>query len=263
MINNSKTKKITGFLRTSFKAILEQFKYNLNLGDIVAGSIFSSELYGYLVDIGDKNAAFLPRNELTITNNTTVNWKTAQEFFILSYDTNLSQLILSIKRLEYLRAWKRIQQLKNEDAIVYALVTGTNSGGLLINLDGISGFLPNSHITNLAFKQAMISTIVPLKFLFVNERLNKLLLSHRKATIFMSNFKVGNIINTKIIQVKDYGLLVQAQNIPALLHTSELPTIIFSKLKEDFQINEYLKIMIIHINAKQGRIAVSVKKLFV
>ena len=251
------------FLPFSFASVLHKYQYNLNLGDIVAGLIFSKESHGYLVDIGDAKAAFLPRDEISMIDKTTIHFRSIQEFFILSYNDRLSQLILSTRRLEYLRIWKRIRQLYEEDIIIYSSIIGQNSGGLLISFYGIQGFLPNSHITNLNFKKAMINTTIPLKFLTINEELNRLVVSHRRAILSLSDLIVGHIINTKIVRIKNYGVLVKAHNIRALLHTSEIPnaSICINNTDTFFEINKNLKVMVIHVNEIQGRVSVSIKQL--
>nr|YP_009296689.1 ribosomal protein S1 [Apophlaea sinclairii]AOM65829.1 ribosomal protein S1 [Apophlaea sinclairii] len=250
------------FLQTNFIYVLYKYKYNLNIGDIVAGTIISKESKGYLVDIGDSRAAFLPYEETSITTNKFNTLNNTQEFFIISYDISLSYLILSIKRLEYLRAWKRIKQLQAEDIIIYTKVIDQNFGGLLVNFNGINGFLPNSHISNLIFKQAMLKTIIPLKFLVIDENNNQLVFSHRRAILSLSSFVVGSTINAKIISLKKYGILVKIHNIQALLHNSEIPRPVLHNFYVISNVNKFLKAVIIHINERKGRVSISVKKIF-
>lgn len=253
----------SGFIQRKFAYVLHKYQYNLHLGDIVAGTIFSKELAGALVDIGATNAAFLPKEEISIKNDQKSSFNTNEtyEFFILTYNTNSSQLILSIRRLEYLRIWERIKQLQEEDIIIYANVVGKNNGGLLVNLDGIKGFLPNSHIANLETKEALINTRIPLKFLIVDEKLNQLIFSQRRAILTLNNFIIGSIVNAKVVKIKYYGIFVKIQNIQALLHISEIPRINTCQLEQTFPIDSTLKVMILHIDNKQGRLSVSIKKL--
>lgn len=253
----------TGFKQIEFAYVLHKYQYDLHLGDIVAGTIFSKESKGVLVNIGATNAAFLPKEEISIKQNQklSLNINETYEFFILAYNKNSFQLILSIRRLEYLRIWERVKQLQEEDLIIYTNIIGKNNGGLLVNLDGIKGFLPNSHIANLEIKEALINTRIPLKFLIVDEKLNQLIFSQRRAILTLNNFILGSIVNAKVIKIKYYGIFVKIQNIQALLHISEIPRINIHKLAQTFPINSTLKVMILHIDNKQGRLSVSIKKL--
>lgn len=260
---NSDENTNTGFTQREFASVLHKYQYNLHLGDVVAGTIFSKELKGVLVDIGSTNAAFLPKEETSIKKNQKIslNMNKTYEFFILTHNKNSSQLILSIRRLEYLRIWERVKQLQEEDIIIYTDIVGKNNGGLLVNLDGIKGFLPNSHIVNLDTKEALINTRIPLKFLIADEKLNQLIFSQRRAVLTLNNFAIGSIVNAKVVKIKYYGIFVKIQNFQALLHISEIPQINADKLAQSFPINSTLKVMILHIDNKQGRLSVSMKKL--
>ena len=251
------------FTQREFASVLHKYQYNLHLGDIVAGTIFSKELTGALVDIGATNAAFLPKEEYSIKRNQklSLDMNETYEFFILAYNKISSQLILSIRRLEYIRIWERVKQLQEEDLIIYTNIIGKNNGGLLVNLDGIKGFLPNSHIVNPATKEALINTKIPLKFLIVDEKLNRLIFSQRRAILALNNFIIGNIVNAKVVKIKYYGIFVKIQNVLALLHISEIPRVNTHKLAQIFPVNSKLKVMILHIDNKQGRLSVSIKKL--
>ena len=253
----------TKFTQKEFASVLHKYQYNLHLGDIVAGTIFGKEVKGVLVDIGATNAAFLPKAEFSIKNNQrlSLNMNETYEFFILAHNKNSSQLILSTRRLEYIRIWERVKQLQEEDLIIYANIIGKNNGGLLVNLDGIKGFLPNSHIVNLDIKEALINTQIPLKFLSADEKLNQLIFSQRRAILTLNNFIIGNTVNATVVKIKYYGIFVKIQNILALLHISEIPPINAHKLAKTFPVNSKLKVMILHIDNKQGRLSVSIKKL--
>ena len=252
-----KIKKYKRFSFANFTSILDKYKYDLKLGDIVAGVIFSKERNGYLINIGDHNSAFLPNEETSNITQQTTCLNTIQEFFIVSYDVHSTFLILSSRRLEYIRTWKRIKQIYVEESILYATVSGENSGGLLINFDGVSGFLPNSHIVNPSFKATMINTIIPVQFLLLDDTTNQIIVSHRKAVVSLSNLILGKKMNAKIVKITTYGILLKIHNIQALLHSSE----ILHPYK--FEVKQYLRITIIHVNLQQGRVSVSVPNYYI
>lgn len=254
-----KIEKHKKFSFTRFTSILDEYKYNLKLGDIVAGVVFSQETNGYLVNIGDHNSAFLPNEETSNITQQTICLNTIQEFFIVSYDIFSTFLILSSRRLEYIRTWKRIKQIYAEKSILYVKVLRKNTGGLLVNFDSISGFLPNSHIVNPSLKTTMISTFIPVKILVLDDNVNQIIVSHKKAIVSLNNLILGKIMNGKIIKITTYGILVRIHNIQALLHKSAILSPY--NLETIFKVNDSLKIKIIHINQQQGRVSVSMQNL--
>jgi hypothetical protein len=45
-------------------------------------------------------------------------------------------------------AWKRVLQYQAEDATVYGEVVSVNRGGLLVDVEGLRGFVPMSHVSS-------------------------------------------------------------------------------------------------------------------
>ncbi len=146
---------LKNFTHQDFASVLDKYKYKLSVGDITAGTIFSKEKQGFLVDIGEDVAAYLPKNEISLSKykRTAPFVNNSREFFILAYNKKANQLILSVKRLEYIRGWERIKQIKREDATIKIHIDKINKGGLIVALEGIQGFIPNSHIANIQEKK--------------------------------------------------------------------------------------------------------------
>nr|YP_009296304.1 ribosomal protein S1 [Sebdenia flabellata]AOM65239.1 ribosomal protein S1 [Sebdenia flabellata] len=260
------TKKI-GFSEKDFGSMLAKYKYNLHPGDIVAGTIFNQEAKGFLVDIGADIAGYLPEEETSLILNKKNNYKTinpineTREFFILAKNKKSQQLLLSIKRLEYIRAWKRIKQLEKEDLIINAPIISINRGGILISLEGLMGFIPNSHVVKIKENENMLSINKKIKcqLLLANEKKNQLILSHKRALlyIFADKLKIGEIVDGTIIQIKNYGLFIRIYGILALLHISEIGDKHIDNINQIFQIGQTIKVKIIHIDMKQGRLSLS------
>ena len=176
------------FTHKNFAKVLNQYQYQFNTGDVVAGTIFSQEENGYLVDIGDSNAAYLPNEEIAVlvsTSNQMSNYQT-QEFFILASNPDSKQLILSLRRLKYIRSWDRIKQLKQEDIVLEVEVKSLNKGGIIVEVESIRGFVPNSHLAYMINKDKLIGSKLSCKLLIANEHLNQLVLSNRCAVLELS-----------------------------------------------------------------------------
>ena len=184
---------------------------------------------------------------------------------MIKYNTHLNQYILSIKRLEYIRSWKRINQIQSEDIIFNLQIKHFNKGGLITYLEGIQGFIPKSHIAisintkNIYLKKRNISC----KLLVINEKKNQLILSNKSALLKISKhkFRIGELLYGKVVQIKSYGLFIDIYGVIALLHISEVGFKYISNLSEIFYSNQLVKIKIIHMDIYQGRISLSKRKL--
>lgn len=253
------------FTESNFASILNEYKYNLHLGDIVAGTIFSIEKQGFLVDIGIKIAGYLPHEEASLSSTPQDTYlqnldNITREFFLLAYNKHSQQLILSIKRLEYIRGWKRIKQLENENIILNLSIKNQNKGGIITQLEGIQGFVPNSHLAQHTY---LNKRYIQCKLLLANEKHNKLILSNKKAVLSVATnkLKIGDTVSGKIIKIENYGVFIEIYGMSGLLHISEIGYKNIKNINTIFQIGNTIKVKILNIDIQQGRLSVSTKNI--
>ena len=267
MVNQKTLTTEIGFTHEDFAALLDKYDYHFSPGDIVAGTVFSMEPRGALIDIGAKTAAYIPIQEMSINRvdapEEVLQPNETREFFILTDENEDGQLTLSIRRIEYMRAWERVRQLQNEDATVRSLVFATNRGGALVRIEGLRGFIPGSHISTRKPKEELVSEELPLKFLEVDEDRNRLVLSHRRALVErkMNRLEVGEVVIGTVRGIKPYGAFIDIGGVSGLLHISEISHDHIDTPHSVFNVNDEVKVMIIDLDAERGRISLSTKQL--
>jgi len=187
----------------------------------------------------------------------------SDEFFILSEENEDGQLTLSIRRIEYQRAWERVRQLQKEDATIYSEVFATNRGGALVRVEGLRGFIPGSHISTRKPKEELVAEFLPLKFLEVDEERNRLVLSHRRALVErkMNRLEVGEVVIGTVRGIKPYGAFIDIGGVSGLLHISEISHEHIETPHSVLNVNDQMKVMIIDLDAERGRISLSTKAL--
>ncbi len=267
MVNTKTTVKDIGFTHEDFAALLDKYDYHFSPGDVVAGTVFSIEPRGALIDIGAKTAAYIPIQEMSINRvespEEVLQSNETREFFILTDENEDGQLTLSIRRIEYMRAWERVRQLQAEDATVRSQVFATNRGGALVRIEGLRGFIPGSHISTRKPKEELVAEELPLKFLEVDEDRNRLVLSHRRALVEkkMNRLEVGEVVTGTVRGIKPYGAFIDIGGVSGLLHISEISHDHIDTPHSVFNVNDEVKVMIIDLDADRGRISLSTKQL--
>ncbi len=267
MVTQKTTTKDIGFTHEDFAALLDKYDYHFSPGDIVPGTVFSMEPRGALIDIGAKTAAYIPIQEMSINRvddpDEVLQSNETREFFILTDENEDGQLTLSIRRIEYMRAWERVRQLQAEDATVRSNVFATNRGGALVRIEGLRGFIPGSHISTREAKEDLVGEELPLKFLEVDEERNRLVLSHRRALVErkMNGLEVGQVVIGSVRGIKPYGAFIDIGGVSGLLHISEISHDHIDTPHSVFGVNDELKVMIIDLDAERGRISLSTKQL--
>ncbi|AIE74517.1 SSU ribosomal protein S1p [Synechocystis sp. PCC 6714] len=225
------------------------------------------ESRGALIDIGAKTAAYIPIQEMSINRvddpEEVLQPNETREFFILTDENEDGQLTLSIRRIEYMRAWERVRQLQAEDATVRSNVFATNRGGALVRIEGLRGFIPGSHISAREAKEDLVGEDLPLKFLEVDEERNRLVLSHRRALVErkMNGLEVAQVVVGSVRGIKPYGAFIDIGGVSGLLHISEISHDHIDTPHSVFNVNDEIKVMIIDLDAERGRISLSTKQL--
>ncbi|MEE4195533.1 MAG: S1 RNA-binding domain-containing protein [Anaerolineae bacterium] len=174
--------------------------------------------------------------------------------------------------------WDYVQSLYEKDAVVELTAYGYNRGGLLVDGDQIQGFVPLSHLTKLAgiedeeeriasLTQYLDSTL-PLKVIECNPSQRRIVFSERAAEAgegqrnnLFSNLEPGVIVDGKITNITNFGVFVDLGGVEGLIHISELSWGRVQDAANHVNINDEIKVKVLQINEKTGRIALSLKQL--
>ena len=152
----------------------------LKYGDVIDGVIMRLDRDEILVDIGSKSEGIVPSREfsslpaeekdaLSIGDNVLV--------FVVQPENQEGHAVVSIDRARQEKSWRKLQEIYEANEVIEAEVTNYNKGGLLVNLDGVRGFVPASQVTEIrggddAAKQAemarLIGSSLPLKVIEIN-----------------------------------------------------------------------------------------------
>ncbi|KAH7287226.1 hypothetical protein KP509_32G044800 [Ceratopteris richardii] len=222
---------------------------------------------GALVDIGAKAPAFLPISEASILRIKSVEEVglipgLEDDFYVLRSDDDNGRMVLSLKKTQLDLAWERCKQLQAEDAIVKTLVLAANRGGLVVDVEGLRGFVPFSHISSKTSYDDLIGKIIPVKFMEVDEEQARLVLSNKKALVENQiSLGIGSVVEGVVQTVKPYGAFIDMKGVYGLLHISQISHERITSVENVFQPGDKLKVMILSQDKERGRISLSTKKL--
>eukprot|EP00527_Entomoneis_sp_CCMP2396_P009812 CAMPEP_0198136542 /NCGR_PEP_ID=MMETSP1443-20131203/175_1 /TAXON_ID=186043 /ORGANISM="Entomoneis sp., Strain CCMP2396" /LENGTH=415 /DNA_ID=CAMNT_0043797777 /DNA_START=122 /DNA_END=1369 /DNA_ORIENTATION=- len=256
------------FSYDDFAQAVSETVYGFERNAIVSGTAVEYMKAGCLVDIGAKASAFLPEHEAGLMMEEKVLTEvvpldTPIEFQIISEEDENGQLLVSIKRLEYRKAWDRVTALAEADEVLEAPVIAVNRGGAICMVEGLRAFLPGSHLTGQLPDENLIGQILPLKFLEVKQETNKLVVSNRKAVVEqqMADLSRGDVVNGLVKALKPYGAFVEVGGMSGLLHISQISHDRIEDLEAVLQPGMQIKCMIIDHDKLNGRIALATKTL--
>jgi len=114
-----------------FEALLNNYDYSFQKGDLVKGIVCSYDSSGVIVDIGAKTAAFVPVKEAivdkTVDVEETLKKNHEYEFLIVREEDEEGRFMLSYKKVAMAYNWRELEQLKAEDAVVEGVIVSVVS----------------------------------------------------------------------------------------------------------------------------------------
>ncbi len=250
-----------------FAKALEKHDYQFQKGQIVRGKVFQIDHDGAYVDIGGKSSAFLPQDEASLRAVTDLSevlpMNEELEFLIIQDQDAEGQVTISRKQLEVRQIWDKLLEMQENSQTVQVRVTGINKGGVTVDLLGVRGFIPRSHISERDNLEALKGQSLTVGFLEINRETKKLVLSQRLAAR-SSNFsllELGQLVEGKITGIKPFGVFVDLNGVSALLHIKQVSQKFIESLEKVFQIGQIIKAVIIDLDEGKGRIAISTRVL--
>src|SRR5215217_2064663 len=234
----------------AFSSLLEQYLNDpshdyktLKYGDVMDGIIMRIDRDEILVDIGSKSEGVVPAREFSsLTSDERQNFAIGETVlvFVVQPENQEGQAVVSIDRARQEKSWRRLQEIYEANDVIEAEVTNYNKGGLLVNLDGVRGFVPASQVTEIrggdeASKQAdmarLIGSSLPLKVIEINRHRNRLILSERQAVQerrdvmkerLIDELSEGEVRKGRVSSICDFGAFVDIGGADGLVHLSEL-----------------------------------------
>ena len=121
----------------------------LRRGEIIEGTVVGTDRDGILVDVGAKSEGVIPPNEmhcLQPEGPSKLNMGDKVLVSVVQPESMEGQVILSLDRARGERGWRVLQDYLDANEAFEGYVTGSNKGGLLVNVEGVNAFVPLSQI---------------------------------------------------------------------------------------------------------------------
>jgi small subunit ribosomal protein S1 len=263
----NRSSKAAAFSMDDFAQALEQHDYAFQQGQVVRGKPFDFASDGVYVDIGGKSAAFLPNAEASLLSvqdlSSRLPLNEEREFLVIGDQNAEGQVTLSIRRLEMRVLWERLAEMQADSQSFQVKVTGLNKGGVTVDVQGLRGFVPRSHLQQREDLEQLKGTTLTVSILEIDQERNKLVLSQRLASRSsqVSNFEIGQLVTGEITGIKPFGLFVDLSGATGLLHIKEISQTFIKSLENLFTIGENIQAVIIDLDQSRGRISLSTKVL--
>jgi len=174
--------------------------------------------------------------------------------------------------------WELVRQYFKNDQIIELNVTGHNRGGLLVEGEGLAGFIPCSHLIELTDRdskeehdinlEGYVGKSLRVKIIECKPDEDRIVFSERaalsepgKRVELFDSLEAGMQINGTVTNITDFGVFIDLGGVEGLIHISELSWGRVTHPKEIVQLGENLQVQVLDISAERCRVALSRKRL--
>lgn len=247
----------------------------IKTGDVVDGVITSVKKHEVWVDLGAQGVGVVMRREIGHGQKLEKGEKVTTS--VVDPELDEGYALLSVRRAAKDRGWDELQRVHDEKEIIDIVPYDANRGGLLVELEGIRGFLPVSQLAAghyprvsgadkdeiLQKLNALVNKAIKVKILDVSRKDNKLIFSEKEAIKddmqeTFSKLTVGDVVEGVVTGVIDFGAFVNIDGIEGLIHISEISWERVENPRDYIKTGETVKAKIIGID--KDRLSLSIKQ---
>lgn len=250
---------------------------NLDAGDITEGIVTSIKKHEIWLDLGPNGVGVILRREASGAVNLEVGQKLTVSVIDPEYNDD-GDVLLSMRRVAKDQGWEELERIFKEREIIDIVPYEANRGGLLVEYEGIRGFLPVSQLSAKNYPRIgnadkdeimhkitlLVGQTLRVRILDALRKENKLIFSEKEAvkddtSQKLAKLTVGDIVKGKVTGVIDFGAFVNVDGIEGLIHISEISWERIDDPRKYLKVNQDVEAKIIAID--KDRLSLSLKQL--
>ncbi len=248
----------------------------LAASEVVEGIVLSVKKHEVLVDLGPHGVGIVPRREVGFSQKLAEGDAVTASVIEVEMEDGYS--LLSLRKAAKDRGWDEIARVVESEEVIEVTAYDANRGGLLIELEGVRGFLPVSQLSAEHYPRvgsadkdeilqrlnALVGKPIKARVLDADRRANKLIFSEKEAikdglSERFEKLKIGDTVKGIITGVVDYGAFVNVEGIEGLIHISEISWERVSNPTDYVKVGQNIEAKVIAIDKE--RLSLSLKQL--
>ena len=259
----------------SFAELFEESLKELEMapGSIVTGTVVAVENDFVIVNAGLKSEGAIPleqfkddKGQLTVAVGDQV--KVALEALEDGFGTTL----LSREKARRAESWGVLESAYEANETVTGYITGKVRGGLTVDVNGISAFLPGSLVDVRPVRDTayLEGQELELKLVKLDARTNNIVVSRRavleaayneEREKLLEKMEEGLVIKGMVKNLTDYGVFVELGGIDGLLHITDMAWKRVKHPSELLSIGQEIDVKVLKFDKERSRVSLGLKQL--
>lgn len=248
----------------------------LATGEMATGHVLSVKKHEVLVDLGAQGVGLVPRREVGFSRQLNVGDEVTASVVESELDNGYS--LLSLRKAAKDRGWEEVIVKMEAGEVIEIVPYDANRGGLLVEYEGVRGFLPVSQLSAEHYPRvgssdkdeilqrlnALIGQSLKVRILDCDRKANKLIFSEKEAikdgiAERFESLKTGDTVTGVVTGVVEFGAFVNVDGIEGLVHISEISWERVNNPADYVKVGQTIEAKIISIDKE--RLSLSMKQL--
>jgi small subunit ribosomal protein S1 len=248
----------------------------LTQGEVIVGKILVIRKHEVLVDLGAQGIGLVPRREVGFSRALAIGDEVTAS--IVDSELDNGYALLSLRKAAKDRGWDEVMAKMESGEIIEVSPYDANRGGLLVEYDGVRGFLPVSQLSAEHYPRVgssdkdeilqrlnvLIGKTLSVRILDCDRKANKLIFSEKEAikdglAARFEKLAIGDTVKGVVTGVVDFGVFVNVEGIEGLVHISEISWERVNNPGDYVKVGDTIDAKIIAID--KDRLSLSIKQL--
>ena len=237
---------------------------------VLTGRVIGMNDKDILIDIGFKSEGLIDRSEFP--QNALPQIGDQIEVYLEYLEDRNGNLVLSKEKADFMRRWRDIREFYEKEKIFTCKILRRIKGGMIVDIDGLQGFLPGSQIDVRPIKDfdQYLDQDLEVRVVKLNEARKNIVVSHKviiedslkeKREELLADMEIGQIMEGRVKNITDFGVFIDLGGIDGLLHITDLSWGRVNHPSEIVKLDETLSIKIIDYDKEKQRVSLGLKQL--
>ena len=237
---------------------------------VLTGRVIGMNEKDILIDIGFKSEGLIDRSEFLQNAIPQIGDKI--EVYLEYLEDRNGNLVLSKEKADFMRRWRDIREFYEKEIIFTCKILRRIKGGMIVDIDGLQGFLPGSQIDVRPIKDfdQYLDQNLEVRVVKLNEARKNIVVSHKviiedslkeKREELLADIEIGQIMDGRVKNITDFGVFIDLGGIDGLLHITDLSWGRVNHPSEVVKLDETLSVKIIDYDQEKQRVSLGLKQL--
>lgn len=250
------------------------------LGSVIEGNVVSVSKNKLVVDLNGLAVGMASGRETHDSFGTLKDLKEGDKVktVVIEEENEDGMIVLSLKKASQATTWDKFEKAYKDGDVIEITVSEANKGGLLIDVDGIKGFIPVSQLAPVHYPrvedanssqiltrlQRLVGMKLTVKIINLDRDSGKMILSEKAAIEIdakksLGELTIGSKVAGTVSGVVKFGIFVTFEGLEGLVHISEIAWGHVSNPHQYAKVGDKVDVEIIGIEGE--KLSLSMKRL--